>query len=84
MSFLDSVFHAESEKNSFGIQEKWKCWKNLSDLLELSVFQKTRLFEGYLKKLKFFLVKVIPKKLKDTYSWSARQALSNHAYKNEK
>ncbi len=79
-SFLDLVFHAESEKKQF-----WKVtgMKKLR-IRRLSIVDPFSEKEVHLKNWKNFSKNSFQKILRHTYSYSVRRALSNHVWKYQK
>ena len=72
-TFLDSVCHPESEKNSFKVKNIWQNWKFCTFRERMRFFEKWHLSSiSYFSSRKEFLLR-----LKCGYSWSAAKSLSN-------
>ena len=79
-TFLDSVYHAESEKNSFKVKSTWQSWKFWIFRERMHFFEKWHLSSiSWFSTWKEFLARV-----KSRYSWSAAKTLSNGAKKTRK
>lgn len=76
-TFLDSVYHGESERNSFKVKNVWQNGKLCTFLERMRFFEKRHLSSiSYFSTRREFLLKV-----KCRYSWSAAKTLSNHVKK---